>query len=246
MNMHEVCPRCNHFSTCRVPCYPVAEYLREDNLSVFERSHTDPETGQTTTILFSRSREVPESDLPQDDGKTAAEYPKAFSTENENPFAGFTANLKQTGIFVDRFFHGFSYADLATKYDMTEHNVAKVYHNAVNRLLEILKEMDSKKWTDTAKWKERIEARSGKIPKGQKWFLLNKLFGIMPSEIAEMEGLTGSSVVRQLIIRVSDQLRAGEIRLIDATPEEETAAKKRLEEQREGRRERRKRLSDQF
>jgi hypothetical protein len=46
-----------------------------------------------------------------------------------------------------------------------------------------------------------------------KWFLLNKLFGIMPSEIADMEGLKGSSVVRQLIIRVSDQLRAGEIRL---------------------------------
>jgi len=40
----------------------------------------------------------------------------------------------------------------------------------------------------------------------------------MPSEIAEMEGLKGSSAVR--IIRVSDQLRAGEIRLIYATPEE--------------------------
>jgi hypothetical protein len=85
----------------------VAEYLKADNLSVFERSHTDPETGETTTLVFSRSREVPESDLPQDDGKTASEHLKAFSTENENPFAGFTPHLKQTGIFVDRFFHGF-------------------------------------------------------------------------------------------------------------------------------------------
>jgi hypothetical protein len=61
----------------------------------------------------------------------------------------------------------------------------------------------------------------------------------MPSEIAEMEGLTGSSVVRQLIIRVSDQLRAGEIRLIDATPEEEAAAKKRLDSYRDRKRRKR-------
>ena len=98
--------------------------------------------------------------------------------------------------------------------------------------------MDSDKPLDLSRYKKQIEERSGKIPKGQKWFLLNKLFGIMPSEIAEMEGMKGSSAVRQLIIRVSDQLRAGEIRLIDTTPEEEAAAKLRLEEHRKKRRER--------
>ena len=61
--------------------------------------------------------------------------------------------------------------------------------------------------------------------------------GIMPSEIAGMEGLKGSSSVKQLIIRVSDQLRAGEIRLIDTTPKE-SAAKQRLDEHREKLRER--------
>jgi DNA-directed RNA polymerase specialized sigma24 family protein len=233
---HEVCPKCSHFKSCRTPCYPVGEQLRRDNLAVFEKSYTDPETGQTTTILFSRSRELPESDLPQDDGKTASEYPKAFSTENENPFAGFTPNLKQTGIFVDRFFHGFSYADLATKYEMSKDTARKTYHNAIKRLLEILKAMDGDKRLDLSQYRKQVEERSGKLPKGQKWFLLNKLFGIMPSEIAEMEGLQGSSVVRQLIIRVSDQLRAGEIRLIDTSPEESAAAKKRLDEQREKRR----------
>jgi DNA-directed RNA polymerase specialized sigma24 family protein len=224
----------------------VAEFLRRDNLAVFEKSYTDPETGQTTTILFSRSRELPESDLPQDDGKTAAEYPKAFSTENENPFAVFTPNLKQTGIFVDRFFHGASYADLAVKYDMSTDNARKTYHNAIKRLLEILKAMDGDKRLDLSQYQKQMEDRSGKMPKGQKWFLLNKLFGVMPSEIAEMEGLKGSSSVRQLIIRVSDQLRAGEIRLIDATPEEEAAAKKRLEDQRGKRREKHSKRKDEI
>ena len=40
-----------------------------------------------------------------------------------------------------------------------------------------------------------------------------------------MEGLAKKSFsVRQLIIRVSDQLKAGEIMLIEATPEEAEAA----------------------
>jgi len=47
-----------------------------------------------------------------------------------------------------------------------------------------------------------------------------------------------SSSVRQLIIRVSDQLKAGEIRLIDWTPEETKEAKARLDAQRKKRRER--------
>ena len=83
--------------------------------------------------------------------------------------------------------------------------------------------MDSDKPLDLSRYKKQIEERSGKIPKGQKWFLLNKLFGIMPSEIAEMEGLKGASSVKQLIIRVSDQLREGEIRLVDFTPEKAAA-----------------------
>lgn len=58
--------------------------------------------------------------------------------------------------------------------------------------------MDSEKPVDLSRYRKQIEERSGKIPKGQKWFLLNELFGIMPSEIAELEGLKGSAVVRQL------------------------------------------------
>ncbi len=79
-------------------------------------------------------------------------------------------------------------------------------------------------------WKKRVEERSGSLPKGQRWFLLNKLFGFRPSEIAEMEGLDRkNSSVRQLIIRVSDQLKAGEISLMEVTPKEAQAAKTRLD-----------------
>ena len=166
---------------------------------------------------------------------------RVFSDQAESPFAEFVPNVKQTGIFVDRFFHKLTYAHLAAKYDTSPDTARKIYHNGVKRVLELLKMMDDRP-PDLSPYKKRIEERSGKILKGQKWFLLNKLFGVLPHEIAEMEGLKGSSSIRQLINRVSDQLRAGEIRLIDATPEEAAAAKERLDAKRKKRRERHERL----
>ncbi len=57
-----------------------------------------------------------------------------------------------------------------------------------------------------------------------------------PAEIARMEGVKNPSAVRGLIIRVSDQLRCGEIALFEVDPEEAEAAKARLEVKRAQRR----------
>ena len=171
------------------------------------------------------------------DPRLSTKEAQAFSTENDNPFASFKPKLKQTGIFIDRFFHNATYKDLAVKYDISRDAAIKIYHAATKRLLIVLEAMDGKKdLRNLEHWRKQVEERSGSLPKGQKWFLLNKLFGFRPSEIAEMEDLKGSSSVRQLIIRVSDQLRAGEISLIDATPEDAKAAKTRLDDQRKKRR----------
>jgi hypothetical protein len=124
---------------------------------------------------------------------------------------------------------------------MSVDNARKTYLNSINRVLAVIHAMDSgevpTKQVDF--WKQKVAERSGSLPKGQKWYLLNKLFGLRPSEIAEMEGLDKkNSSVRQLIIRVSDQLKAGEINLIETTPEESVAAKARLDSHRKKRRER--------
>lgn len=233
-----ICPKCAHFQTCESPCYPVKQYLAEDNLSVFEKTYTNKE-GKTVSIVFARSREIPESDLPQvfEDTSIPADKPqRVFSTESENPFKSFNAKHKQTGVFVDRFFNDFSYDDLAIKYNVTVHTAVTMYSNALKRILKVLEEMD--KASKREQYVKQVEERSGHLTKSQRWFLLNKLLGFLPSEIAEMEGLKRSSAVRQLIIRVGDQLQAGEIRLIDATPEEAHAAKARLNVHRSKRRER--------
>ena len=241
--MHDVCPKCSKFKSCKSPCYPVQQWLAENNLTVFEKTAIN-ERGETVQIVYARSRETQQSTLSigvNNQGaprKSTAEQ-QAFSTENENPFAEFKPRLKQTGIFIDRFFHGSSYEDLAVKYEMTAENARKTYHNAVRRLGEVITAMDTRKVPNKklAYWKKQVEQRSGSLPKGQKWYLLNKLFGLRPSEIAEMEGLDKkSSIVRQTIIRVSDRLKAGEISLIETTVEESNVIKKRLDAKREQRR----------
>lgn len=130
MNDHcEICPRCSRFKTCQKSCYPVEQYLKKENLDVFEKSFTDPE-GKTISIIFSRSREAPVSALPEID----QDADPAFSTENENPFRSFDPHLKQTGIFIDRFFLKFKYQYLAVKYDISIDAAYKIYHVAVNCL----------------------------------------------------------------------------------------------------------------
>jgi len=241
----EICPKCSKYKSCKSPCYPVKQFLAKDNLSVFEKT-VSKETGETVTVLFARSREMQQSMLSigvdsRGDHRLSTKDQQAFSTENENPFADFKPSLKQTGIFVDRFFHGFSYTDLAEKYDMTTDTARKTYHNSINRVLAVIHAMDSGEapTKQVAFWKKKVAARSGRLPKGQRYFLLNKLFGLRPSEIAEMEGLDKqSSSVRQLIIRVSDQLKAGEISLFETSPGETADAKARLDAHRENRRER--------
>ena len=95
-------------------------------------------------------------------------------------------------------------------------------------------------------WKKMVEERSGSFPLGVKWFLLNKLLGARPAEIARMEGVKHPSAVRGMISRVSDQLRCGEISLFEVDQEEAEAAKSRLEAKRKQRRERHSRDTDRI
>jgi len=173
------------------------------------------------------------------DPRLSSREQQASSSENATPFKSFQPKLKQTGIFVDRFFNNFTYADLAKKYDMTEKNAMRTFHNSINRILAVIEAMDNGETVtkQVGFWKDKVKARSVELPKGQKWYLLNKLFGLRPSEISELEGLDkNKSSVLQLIIRTSDQLQAGELSLIEVTPEQAEAAKARLDTHRKKRR----------
>lgn len=235
--MKGVCEKCARREGCNTPCRPVELYLAQDNLTVFEKTGVG-ENGEEITIIFARSREIPESMLPPISNKTD-ELIDVFTTEAESPFAGFNPDLKQTGVFIDRFFNKWSYEDLAVKYDITVEAARNIYHAAVKRLLDVVEALDGKEGPRNFEpWKKMVEERSGSFTAGMRWFLLNKLFQMRPAEISRMEGVKNPSAVRGMIIRVSDKLRCGEISLFEKDAKEAEAAKARLEAKRKTRRER--------
>jgi len=120
-------------------------------------------------------------------------------------------------------------------------NAISTFHNSINRILAVIEAMDNGETLtkQVSFWKDRVKARTGDLPKGQKWYLLNKLFRLRPSEISELEVLDKkNSSVRQLIIKTSDQIQAGELSLNEVTPAEKKAAKARLDTHRKKRRKR--------
>jgi hypothetical protein len=245
--MKGVCKKCFHREGCKTPCRPVEVYLAQDNLAIFEKTGVG-ENGEEITIIFAQSKKfIRECELPRISSNTD-EPVDVFTTEAESPFAGFNPDLKQTGIFIDRFFYGWSYEDLAVKYDVTVGVASSHYYNAVQRLRAVIEAMDGGKGSprNFGPWKQMVEERSGSFPLGVKWFLLNKLFQMRPAEIARLEGVKNPHGVRGMIIRVSDQLRSGEISLFEKDPEEAEAAKVRLEALRAQRRERYARNKDRI
>ena len=236
--MQGICGKCCHKSGCKIPCSPVKEYLAFENRAVFEKTYTNEE-GQQISIIYSRPKEFNLSSF-QKEGDTDKNRPNkiemAFSTENESPFAHFEPNLKQTRLFIDRFFHKFSIEDLAIKYDLSVQRAYVYYEQAKKRVFDVLEALDSNRPLKLDHYWKKIEERSGKLPKGQRWFLMSKVFQLTPSQIAEIEGLKNSASVSALIIRVSDQLKAGEIELFPVSEIEALEAKNRLDAVRERRR----------
>ncbi len=127
--MKGICGKCPHKSACKVPCEPVKQYLAHENRAVYEKTYTNDE-GQQISIIYSRPREFNLSSFKNEgdtDKNRQNKVEIAFSTENESAFSHFEPNLKQTRLFIDKFFHKFSVQDLATKYEMTPQKVHEYY-----------------------------------------------------------------------------------------------------------------------
>jgi len=236
--MRGICGKCPHKSVRKIPCQPVKEYLAHENRAVYEKTYTNEE-GQQISIIYSRPKEFNLSTFKNEgdtDKNRQNKIEQAFSTENESAFAHFEPSLKQTRLFIDKFFHKLSIEDLSIKYELSEKKIYEYYAQAKRRLFDILEHLDAARPLKLERFWKKIEERSGAMPKGQRWFLMNKIFQLTPTQIAEIEGLKNSASVSALIIRVSDQLRAGEIELFPVSQLEALEAKARLDEVRERRR----------
>ena len=111
------------------------------------------------------------------------------------------------------------------------------YAHALSRLrkaLDILDDIDIRyKTLQSAKYcLKRNEEATGRLKKGQRWFVLNKALGLTIAEIAKLDGAKTKNVQHKVKL-VADQIKAGKLTLLDPTPEEVEKAIERLKKKKE-------------
>jgi len=187
----DLCKRCRHRSRCKAPCAPVEKYLAYGTSTPFEIYLRDSVTKlcPASKRVVRRSEMVTEYDNRE---KASNEAQRAFSTENDTPFQDLTPRLKQTGIFIDRFFNRMPYAEIAEKYATSEHNAQCLYQNAVKRLDKTVKAMDR---IELAKANgKRLES----LPTRERVRILYCGLEMSVTEIARFIGINHSAVIKHV------------------------------------------------
>ena len=86
---------------------------------------------------------------------------RVMSTEVESPFKDFHPKLNQTSAFILRFFEGWSYDDIARKFDVPKEKAYNYVNKATACIMEIIEMLDTPK----------------ESPKVKKWLKTRKVFG---------------------------------------------------------------------
>lgn len=227
-SVKNMCGRCRKRKTCKSPCAFVDEILKKDN-------HVYAIEDQESIIIYPEWKETQETVLQaqhSDSGKDMDH--NLFSTEAENPFASFQPKLDRTHVFLYRFFKGMSYQDIAVMLDTDPERVRQLYKDSVKRLLKALEVMDKRQAIiDDAQARLKIsEKASGKLTKTQEWLLLNKLFGLLPREIADIYEVSIKTVSGRIKDNY-DRIITGHTVFFDPTDKEIEDAHARIEKKRQ-------------
>ena len=163
----------------------------------YERKYTD-QNGESVYQVFQKGREYQFTGLMEEgtplDLYSSEQIEEKYEDLFEETFVFSPQSLK-TKVFVDRFFKGYSYQDLAEKYETSEDNVAKYYSNAVNRIFEVLEALDDQDMSLRRYNMAQSKIKNLKeINPNIKYFLLRELFLLSPREISEMVGISHGSV----------------------------------------------------
>ncbi len=234
MDLTGICLKCVHNSTCDQLCAFADDFVNgPPGQQVYERKKGN------RIFLFSQKNHVNETSLlgNSDNPDSHFSIDLLFSDISPNPFEGFSPKLKQTVVFIYHFFHKWSYNDIAVMLDASVDNVQKIYAHALDRLrkaLDILDDIDIRyKTLQSAEYcLKRNEEATGRLNKGQRWFVLNKALGLTIAEIAKLDGVKTKNVQHK-VKSVADQIKAGTLTLLDPTPAEVEKATERLEKKKE-------------
>jgi hypothetical protein len=236
-NYQGMCAKCSHRKSCKTPCAFVEQILKQDNRQPFFEYRGKDLNDQPIIVAKSKNwrHETNETNLDQYGKAYAGDKPEQtpFNTDADNPFANYKPKLNQTEVFINKFFLGRSYDDIAAELAVNVDTVVSMFHHAQQRMIQALKFADDRQKTiDYYKsLLERNEKSFGKLPKGQRWFIMNRVIGLTVPEIAELEGATAHRV-NNGIKDVSDRMKSGNLIWLECSDQDRQAARQRIEQKR--------------
>ena len=202
---HKLCARCAHHKTCTELCIFAEIHVNAGKNNPCRESEIP---GSGIVIVYPQPRQVKFSAFKDEDGHPGAE--NILDSELAEVWPGTATKYKMTGIFIDRFFRGWSFADLAIKYDCNVEGAADLYYHGRERLKVALAKLDLAQRPQL----KRMQQNTGKLSNQVKYFLMAKVFDLTSREIAEIMGVNNPDVVGVYIKKCSDQLKAGKQLLV--------------------------------
>jgi len=194
-----VCLDCSHYGKCKAPCFLAESFINEKAKQTHEKIK---KSGKDEILIVygpyeQKFKNFSKFDSEGKDGKSfnlmdhkSVEEVQAFW--DGLPYHG---NSLAFCIFVDKFFNGFSVADLAIKYDTTPEMVFTLYQQARTSIFEFLDNWNNeKKRLGYQKQAKTMMKNFEQIPKRVKAFLLYHCFGFDYPEIGEIIGSTKDAV----------------------------------------------------
>ncbi len=229
----DLCARCRKRDACNVPCAFVEKILKEGNAGIFEKIDRK---ANAVMVYPANKKEVRESTMraAARDKVGQQKIDAIFSTKSDNPFAHYDPKLRQTSVFIYKVLLGFNYQEIADIFEVTPENIRKIFHKAKRRILKALELCDQNQ-TRLDKIEHILSVNqeaTGRLPKYQKWFLMNKLLGMSSSEIAEFDGTTSATVAAKIRV-CADRLVTGNLTFLDPTDDDIKAAQERIEKKRQ-------------
>jgi hypothetical protein len=200
-NFDGICKRCIYRETCKKPCAPVY-YEVQKQVKGYEDHH------EKTVQIKRPDLEVASINDYDRHGRPLQELGECDSNRYKDSWEDMLArdhSKKLTGIFVDRFFHGWKFKDLAVKYDLSDYrSAAAFYSQAKQNLMEIVELLDKARHRRI----KQMEQSSGRFTQKTKSFLLSKCFDMTCEEIAEYTGRSAATISKD-ILACAQRIREG-------------------------------------
>jgi DNA-directed RNA polymerase specialized sigma24 family protein len=102
-----------------------------------------------------------------------------FSADDQVTFDTGDMQLRQSIVFVERFFNKVPCRELAERFGVKENTIVSMYKNGVAEVQRLIKALDSRKAGPKA-------LKPARFTDEQKWFLLVHVFGFSGLEVARM------------------------------------------------------------